>query len=90
MNIPLELLPPNKAKDQFSRVLSALPCGASELPCQLLAAGYMMLLASSVTDKVPELTKVPLIAVVGGCSLGKTATNELLLNHFSDKVNKIN
>ena len=45
-----------------------------------------MLLASPVTDKIPELTKAPLIAVVGACSLGKTATNTLLLNHFSDKV----
>ena len=45
-----------------------------------------MLLASPVTDKIPEFTKAPLIAVVGACSLGKTATNTLLLNHFSDKV----
>lgn len=45
-----------------------------------------MLLASPVTDKVPELTKCPLIALVGACSLGKTATNSLLMNHFSDKV----
>ena len=45
-----------------------------------------MLLASPVTDKVPEFTKAPLIALVGACSLGKTATNTLLLNHFSDKV----
>lgn len=45
-----------------------------------------MLLASPVTDQVPELTKVPLIALVGACSLGKTATNALLMNHFSDKV----
>ena len=46
----------------------------------------MMLLASPVTDKVPELSKSPLIALVGSCSLGKTSTNSLLLNHFSDKV----
>ena len=45
-----------------------------------------MLLSSPVTDKVPDLTKCPLIALVGACSLGKTATNALLLNHFSDKV----
>ena len=48
-----------------------------------------MLLASPVTDKVPEFTKAPLIALVGACSLGKTSTNALLLNHFSDKVNKV-
>ena len=47
-----------------------------------------MLLASPITDKIPEFTKAPLIAVVGACSLGKTATNTLLLNHFSDKVKK--
>ena len=47
-----------------------------------------MLLASPITDKIPEFTKAPLIAVVGACSLGKTATNTLLLNHFSDKVQK--
>ena len=45
-----------------------------------------MLLASPVTDKIPEFTKAPPIAVVGACSLGKTATNTLLLNHFSKKV----
>ena len=45
-----------------------------------------MLLASPVTNKVPEFTRAPLIAVVGACSLGKTATNTLLLNHFSDRV----
>ena len=49
-------------------------------------AGYLMLLASPVTDKIPEFTKAPLISLVGQCSLGKTATNPLLLNHFSDKV----
>ena len=49
----------------------------------------MMLLASPVTDKVPELTKSPLVALVGSCSLGKTSTNSLLLNHFSDKVNSL-
>ena len=87
VNIPIQLLTPDQAKVQFSKVISALPCGASEMPCHLLTAAYLMLLASPVTDQVPDLTKVPLIAVVGGCSLGKTATNELLLNHFSDKVN---
>ena len=45
-----------------------------------------MLLASPVTDKIPEFSRAPLIAVVGDCSLGKTSTNTLLLNHFSDKV----
>ena len=45
-----------------------------------------MLLASPVTNKVPEFTRAPLIAVVGACSLGKTATNTLVLNHFCDKV----
>ena len=39
--IPLNmvLLSPETARDQFSRVLSALPCGASEWPCKLLASG---------------------------------------------------
>ena len=45
-----------------------------------------MLLASPITDKVPDLSRSPLIALVGSCSLGKTSTNSLLLNHFSDKV----
>ena len=48
-----------------------------------------MLTASPITDKVPEFTKAPLIAVVGACSLGKTATNMMLLNHFSDKVSSL-
>ena len=91
------------AKEQFARVLSVLPCGASEFPCKLLTAGYqlgyfkclgifiqnigyMMLLAAPLSDQVNDLVKAPMIAVVGPCSLGKTATNALLMNHFSDKV----
>ena len=45
-----------------------------------------MLLASQITDKMPDLSPSPLIAFLGSCSLGKTSTNSLLLNHFSDKV----
>ena len=48
-----------------------------------------MLKASPITDKVPEFMKAPLIAVVGACSLGKTATNMMLLNHFSDKMSSL-
>ena len=87
VEVPIQLISPSSARDMFSRVVQVLPCGASDMPCKLLTAGYMMLLASPITDKVPELTKSPLIALVGGCSLGKTSTNSLLLNHFSDKVN---
>ena len=39
VEVPIELLSPNDAKDQFAKVLSALPCGASEMPCKVLTAG---------------------------------------------------
>ena len=102
VEIPFELLSPLDAKAQFANVLAALPGGTCQMSCLMLTAGiylhevfclviiilsgYIMLLASPVTNKVPEFTRAPLIAVVGACSLGKTATNTLLLNHFSDKV----
>ena len=39
VEINFKLLTPGAARDQFSRVLSALPCGDSEIPCLLLTAG---------------------------------------------------
>ena len=39
VEINFKLLTPSDAREQFARVLSALPCGSSEIPCQLLTAG---------------------------------------------------
>ena len=37
--VQFDVLSPSSAKDQFAKVLSALPSGASGMPCQLLTAG---------------------------------------------------
>ena len=42
VEIPIELLSPSNARDQFAKVLSALPCGASQMPCQMLTAGIVL------------------------------------------------
>ena len=39
VSVPIELLPPSSARDQFAKVLAALPCGSSEMTCKLLTAG---------------------------------------------------
>ena len=49
-------------------------------------AGYMLLFASPITNKIPLFSNAPLIALVGTTSLGKTQTSLMLNNHFSDKA----